>query len=105
VRIQSGQIVSLGYGRYVRSDDVLAVLPITEERGPGRRALVWVRGVPDPIVASRSQEAIVEDLVTPQQAAAGASGLVRGEVRAARSSPRRGAGRRPAPKKRRTKRR
>jgi hypothetical protein len=101
VRVQSGQIISLGYGRYVRSDDVLAVLPITEERGPGRRALVWVRGVPDPIVASRSQEAIVQDMVTPQQAAAGATGLVRGEVRAVRAPARRAKPRAKRPKRRR----
>ena len=67
MRIQTGQIVSLGYGRYVRSDEVVAIEPITEERGPGRRCLVWVRGVADPIVASRSQTAIIRDLVTPTE--------------------------------------
>jgi hypothetical protein len=67
MRIQSGQIVSLGYGRYVRSDDVVAVEPITEERGPGRRTLVWVRGVPDPLIASRSAAAIIQDLAMPSE--------------------------------------
>jgi hypothetical protein len=67
MRIQSGQIVSLGYGRYVRSDDVVAVEPITEERGPGRRALVWARGVPDPLIASRSAAAIIHDLAMPSE--------------------------------------
>ena len=69
MRIQTGQLVSLGYGRYVRSDEVVAVEPITEGRGPGRRCLVWVRGVADPIVASRSQSAIIEDLTTPAESA------------------------------------
>lgn len=67
MRIQSGRMVSLGYNKFVRSDDVKAVEPLTEGRGPGRRTLVWVRGLDDPIVASRSVAAIVNDLVNPTQ--------------------------------------
>ncbi len=70
MRIQTGQLVSLGYGKYVRSDEVVAVEPITEGRGPGRRSLVWVRGVPEPLVASRSEASVVDDLVTPSDEAA-----------------------------------
>lgn len=70
MRIQSGQLVSLGYGKYVRSDDVVAVEPITDGRGPGRRSLVWVRGVSDPMVASRAEGSIIDDLVTPADEAA-----------------------------------
>ena len=62
MRIQTGQLVALGYGAYVRSDDVTAVEPITDGRGPGRRSLVWVRGMPDPLVASRAEGSIVDDL-------------------------------------------
>ena len=40
VRIQSGQLLSLGYGKYVRSDEVVAIDPIAEDRGPGRRTHV-----------------------------------------------------------------
>ena len=69
MRIQPGQLVSLGYGRYVRSDDVAAIEPITEGRGPGRRALVWVRGLDAPLIASRSEGAIVEDLTSPAEEA------------------------------------
>jgi len=69
VRIQTGQLVSLGYGKYVRSDEVVAVEPITKDRGPGRRSLVWVRGLPDPLVASRAEGSIVDDLVTPAEEA------------------------------------
>ena len=65
MRMQSGRMVSLGYNKYVRSDDVTAVEPLTEGRGPGRRTLVWVRGLDDPIVASRSVSAIVADLTNP----------------------------------------
>ena len=70
MRVQSGQLVALGYGTYVRSDEVVAVEPITDGRGPGRRSLVWVRGVAEPLVASRSEGAIVDDLVTPADEAA-----------------------------------
>ena len=70
MRIQTGQLVALGYGNYVRSDDVTAVTPITEGRGPGRRTLVWMRGLADPIVASRAEGSIVDDLVTPLDEAA-----------------------------------
>jgi len=70
VRIQSGQLISLGYGKHVRSDEVVAVEPITEDRGPGRRTLVWVRGLPEPLIASRSENALVDDLVTPADQAA-----------------------------------
>ncbi len=70
MRIQTGQLVALGYGSYVRSDDVTAVEPITEGRGPGKRSLVWVRGVTDPLVASRAEGSIVDDLVTPADEAA-----------------------------------
>jgi hypothetical protein len=62
--IQSDQLISLGYGRYVRSDEVVAIEPITEDRGPGRRTLVWVRGLPEALVASRSERAIADDLLT-----------------------------------------
>lgn len=70
MRIQSGQLISLGYGTHVRSDDVVAVERITENRGPGRRTLVWVRGLPEPLIASRSEQALVDDLVTPADQAA-----------------------------------
>jgi hypothetical protein len=69
VRIQPGQLVPLGYGKYVRSDDVTAIDPIVEDRGPGRRTYVWVRGVAEPLIASRSEAAIVDDLVTPAEEA------------------------------------
>jgi hypothetical protein len=62
-------MISLGYGRYVRSDEVVAVEPITEGRGPGRRALVWVRGIEAPLIASRSEGAILDDITTPPEEA------------------------------------
>ena len=68
MRIQTGKLIALGHGRYVRSEDVTAVEPVSEGRGPGRRALVWVRHLPDPFVASRSELAIVHDLTATEPA-------------------------------------
>jgi hypothetical protein len=63
MRIQSSVLVHLGFGKYVRSDQVKAVIPIEEGRGPGRRTFVYLQGQPDPIVASRAEDTIVRDLV------------------------------------------
>jgi len=63
MRIQAGVLVSLGYGKYVRSDRVTAVVPIEEQRGPGRRTFVYVEGQTDPLVASRAEDSVVRDLV------------------------------------------
>lgn len=63
MRIQSSVLVHLGFGKYVRSDQVTAIIPIEEERGPGRRTFIQVQGQADPIVASRAEDSIVRDLV------------------------------------------
>jgi hypothetical protein len=56
-------MVFLGFGKYARADKIYAVEPITgEERGHGRRTLVWVDGIPEPIVASRTEQTILEDM-------------------------------------------
>lgn len=62
MQVRKGRLVSLGHGRWVRSDEVVAVEPIRERRGPGRRALVWVRGLPEALVSSRSEDAVLRDL-------------------------------------------
>ena len=62
MRVKTGELVSLGHGTWVRSDEVVAVEPIREKRGPGRRALVWVKGLPEPLVASRSEDALLRSL-------------------------------------------
>ncbi len=63
MRIQTGVLVHLGYGRYVRSDRVTAVVPIEEERGPGRRTFVYIENQEEPLVASRAEDSLVRDLV------------------------------------------
>jgi hypothetical protein len=39
------------------------VIPIEEERGPGRRTFVHLQGQSNPVVASRAEDTIVRDLV------------------------------------------
>lgn len=67
MRVHSGVLVPLGYGKYVRSDQVVAIMPIEEERGPGRRTFVYVEGQAEPVVASRAEDSIVRDLVREPQ--------------------------------------
>ncbi|MGA7933916.1 MAG: hypothetical protein WCA35_10250 [Kovacikia sp.] len=63
MKIQSSVLVHLGFGKYVRSDQVTAVVPVEEDRGPGRRTFVHLQGHNNPIVASRAEDTIVRDLV------------------------------------------
>ena len=65
-------MVHLGYGRFVRADRVFALVPLPpEERGEGRRTYVHVDGLSEPIVASRSERAILADVEQALQEAAG----------------------------------
>jgi len=56
-------MVFLGFGKYARADRIYALEPLRgDERGGGRRTSVWVEGVPDPIVASRTERTILHDM-------------------------------------------
>jgi len=56
-------MVFLGFGKYARADKIYAIEPIRDERrGHGRRTLVWVEGVSEPIVASRTERTILADM-------------------------------------------
>jgi hypothetical protein len=57
-------MIPLGFGKFVRADRIFAIEPIREDRGSGTRTRVWVEGIPDPIVASRSERAILADMGT-----------------------------------------
>jgi hypothetical protein len=58
-----GRMVFLGFGKYARADKIYALEPLGEgERGHGRRTRVWIEGVPDPIVASRTERTILHDM-------------------------------------------
>jgi hypothetical protein len=65
-------MVALGYGRFVRADRVFALVPLApDERGEGRRTYVHVEGVAEPLVASRSEKAIMGDVEAALNEAAG----------------------------------
>ena len=53
-------MVFLGYGKYVRADRIYALEPIADdERGDGRRTRVWVEGIAEPLIASRTERTIL----------------------------------------------
>src|SRR5256885_12892978 len=56
-------MIFLGFGKYARADKIYALEPLGEgDRGHGRRTRVWIEGVPDPIVASRTERTILHDM-------------------------------------------
>ena len=66
------RLISLGYGRFVKADRVFALVPLpANERGDGRRTYVHVEGLAEPIVASRSERAILSDVEAALAEAAG----------------------------------
>ncbi len=69
------RMVHLGYGKFVRADRVYALVPLEgADRRDGRRTYVHVDGLSEPIVASRSERAIMVDV---EQALAEAAGIPR----------------------------
>ena len=60
--VKRGRMVFLGYGKYWRSDHILGLMPIGEGRGPGQRTNVFIEGQAEPIVASRTEQSILEDM-------------------------------------------
>jgi hypothetical protein len=66
------RLVSLGYGKFARADRVFALVPLeAAERGEGRRTYVHVEGLSEPIVASRSERAILAEIEAALTEAAG----------------------------------
>jgi hypothetical protein len=56
-------MVFLGFGKFARSDKIYALEPLRgEERGGGRRTRVWIDGIADPIVASRTERTILHEM-------------------------------------------
>ena len=67
----AGRMIFLGFGKYARADKIYAVEPIVgKDRGGGQRTRVWIEGVPDPIIAGRTERTILHDM--GQEAAADA---------------------------------
>ncbi len=63
------RMIFLGFGKYARADKIYALEPLVgDDRGGGRRTRVWVEGVPEAIVASRTERTILSEM--GQEAAA-----------------------------------
>ena len=59
-------MVFLGFGKYARADRIYALEPLTgDDRGDGRRTRVWIEGIAEPIIASRTERAISPRPGTP----------------------------------------
>ena len=66
------RMIPLGYGKFVRADRIYALVPLEgPERQDGRRTYVHVDGLTEPVVASRSERAILADVETALAEAAG----------------------------------
>jgi hypothetical protein len=56
-------MVFLGFGKFVRADKIYALEPLRgDQRGGGSRTRVWVEGIGEPIVASRTERTILHDM-------------------------------------------
>jgi hypothetical protein len=57
------RMVFLGFGKWARADRIYALEPIVgSDRGGGSRTRVWIDGVAEPIVASRTERTILHDM-------------------------------------------
>jgi len=76
------RMIPLGYGKFVRADRIFAVVPLEPgDRGDRRRTYVHVEGIAQPVVASRSERAILADVEAALDEAAGISRGARGRRR------------------------
>jgi hypothetical protein len=57
------RMVFLGFGKWARADRIYALEPLVgDDRGGGRRTRVWIEGIDDPVVASRTERTILHDM-------------------------------------------
>jgi len=63
MEIRENIIVPLGYGKFVRSDKIVALEPIEDDRDPGRRTRVYIEDLQNPIIASRTENSILANMV------------------------------------------
>jgi hypothetical protein len=61
--VTTPRMVFLGFGKWARADRIYALEPLEGgDRGHGRRTRVWVEGLPEPIVASRTERTILAEM-------------------------------------------
>ena len=77
MEIKRDRMVHLGYAKYWRSDQIVGLLPIEEDRGPGRRTEVFVADRSEPVTASRSEASILRDMASlPDEARVAEAGSI-----------------------------
>ena len=77
MEIKPDRMIHLGYAKYWRSDEILGLVRIEEDRGPGRRTAVYVSTIEEPIIASRSEASILRDMASlPDEARAAELGSI-----------------------------
>jgi hypothetical protein len=60
---RSTRMIFLGFGKWARADRIYALEPLEgPDRGHGRRTRVWVEGLAEPIVASRTERTILAEM-------------------------------------------
>jgi hypothetical protein len=62
LEVKKGVIVSLGYGKYFLSDKIVGFVPIEDNRGPARRTHVYIDGLDEPVVASKTEATMLKDM-------------------------------------------
>lgn len=68
MEIRENTIIPLGYGKFARSDKIVALDPIEDNRGPGRRTLVYIENIKNPLIASRTETSILSKMSeTPKE--------------------------------------
>jgi hypothetical protein len=77
LEIKRDRMIHLGYAKYWRSDQIVGLIPIEEDRGPGRRTEVYVSNLREPVIASRSEGSILQDMASlPDEARAAEFGSI-----------------------------
>lgn len=77
MEIKRDRMIHLGYAKYWRSDEIVGLIPIEEGRGPGRRTEVYVASREVPIIASRAEGSILQDMASlPDEARAAEVGSI-----------------------------
>ena len=57
------RMIFLGFGKWARADRIYLLEPLEgPERGHGKRTRVWLEGVPDPVIASRTERTILAEM-------------------------------------------
>lgn len=63
MEIKENIMIPLGYGKFVRSDKIVSLEPIEDDRGPGRRTVVYLEDIKSPLIASRTENSILANMV------------------------------------------